>query len=146
MSIRSVLYFAIANRWASFIENPEGFPYQPNEHNCWLWKGYMAPGDRPRAKLLGQQVNPRRILYELHTGNNPHLRMTCGNLNCINPLHAKGHSEVEERVPVFTASNIDWSLTFKGMHHIDFDNITAEELAAATGAPLEAVQRYLEER
>jgi hypothetical protein len=146
MSIRSIFYVVVASRWANLIENPVGFPYQPPKDNCWLWKGYMAPGGRPRAKLLGQQVNPRRILYELHTGKNPHLRMTCGCSNCINPLHAKDHSEVEERVPIFTVSNINWDLTFKGMPDIDFDNITAEELAEQTGAPLEAAQKYLDER
>lgn len=157
MSIRSIISATIANRWTALIENPEGFPLHPPKNTCWLWTGYMAKGSgfgllQPRAKLLGQQVNPRRILYELHTGRDPHVRPSCGNRNCINPTHSVEVREVEEQAAATApasspvVSNINWALTFKDMHRIDFDNITAEELAAQTSAPLEAAQRYLDER
>ena len=158
MSIKSIISTTIAGRWASLIENPEGFPNNPSKHTCWLWTGYMAPGSgfglaQPRAKLLGCSVNPRRILYELHTGRDPHIRSGCGHRNCINPTHMVELGSVEEisdtssaPAPAPGGSGIDWPRTFKGMTQIDFDNITAEELAAQTGAPLEAAQRYLDER
>jgi hypothetical protein len=149
MSINSLFLSAIKKRWTVLVENPEGFPNTPPEHNCWLWGGYMAPGTklgppRPRAKLLGQPVNPRNILYELYTGKTSRLKTKCGCHNCINPRHAVETSELDNPSPFEPKISIDsWIETLKSIP--DLNHLAAEDIAATTGAPLEAAQRFLDE-
>lgn len=95
--IDELLSKIIANRWAKFVEDcPDDFPNNPTSDECWTWVGGMTAGPRPhpRAKLVCEQVSPRRLLYALHNrsfATPGRITPGCGNVFCINPMHMTGN-------------------------------------------------------
>ena len=95
-SLRDLLRGRI-RKMSEFIEEPLGFPDEPENHIHWIWTG-VGSSDRspsPMVSFLGRRVAVRRLLYAFHHhlyDHTPLVRRTCHCAACVNPLHAQPSS------------------------------------------------------
>lgn len=147
MHLKSVVLASIKRRWTKLIENPQGFPESPPKDLCWTWTGSVKPPavlngfPSPRARFVGNLVNPRAVLYALHVADdNMMLKPECKNPLCINPLHQRPLGLAREELPQFDPMKADWQQLFKDINLPT--NLTPEEIVEQVGCPIEAAQQW----